>query len=305
MDRGGTTAAPGFFEEQQAAAVLKHGIQRRYLHMFVNKLGFRSPDHRVFYLDAYAGAGTYRDGAPGSPMLAAQTAEQVSRIRNLCCAYVEADRKTYRKLCEALATVPHTYRTYLGEISEHLDAIMADAGDSPMLAFFDPFGLGISFGELTGKVLARSRRTGSFRLGAPTEVLLNFSLLGLRRNAGHLMSVSEDATYLRARETILTRLDSFLGGDWWRPIWLSGDLDREQQILAGYIARLRDAAGGWGHYFIPVANRLGARPLYYLLLLTQHRDGLWLFNEAVSNASEQYRALFAVRRRAALALRGR
>lgn len=44
-----------YFEKKQAAAVLKHGILRRYLHVFVSKTG--SPAGEVVYVDGYAGPG--------------------------------------------------------------------------------------------------------------------------------------------------------------------------------------------------------------------------------------------------------
>lgn len=63
-----------FFEERQAAAILKHGILGRYVRTFCSKTGKESPGNRVVYLDGYAGQGAYDDGQPGSPILAAKTA---------------------------------------------------------------------------------------------------------------------------------------------------------------------------------------------------------------------------------------
>jgi hypothetical protein len=77
-------------------------------------------------------------------------------------------------------------------------------------------------------------------------VLLNFSLPGLRRNAGHLTSTKTTGSYPAARATIIKRLDDTLGGEWWQPIWRSGDADREQRILDGYLERLRKLPGDFG-----------------------------------------------------------
>ncbi len=65
-----------FFEERQGAAVLKHAILEQYLPLFVAKPGKFAPEHRVAYVDAYAGAGVYDSGEPGSPALAVATTER-------------------------------------------------------------------------------------------------------------------------------------------------------------------------------------------------------------------------------------
>lgn len=54
--------------------------------------------------------------------------------------------------------------------------------------------------------------------------------------------------------------------------------------------RVTELDGGWCVYSTPVANGLNARPSYALLLLTQHPDGWWNFNEACSIASGKWRA---------------
>jgi hypothetical protein len=54
-----------FFRKRQGAAVLKHGILRRYLLVFVMKAGRWAPERRVVYLDGYAGPGMYLDANLG------------------------------------------------------------------------------------------------------------------------------------------------------------------------------------------------------------------------------------------------
>jgi hypothetical protein len=114
------------------------------------------------------------------------------------------------------------------------------------------------------------------------------NLVKLRRNAGHLTSASDDVQYRRARPKLVDRVDATLGGDWWHAIWASGAPDRDDRILDGYIERLRTAAGGWAHAAIPVAQRADAKPVYVLVFLTQHPEGLWQFAEAVSLAHKAW-----------------
>jgi three-Cys-motif partner protein len=292
----GTTTPPGppggetpkrnaFFEEQRPAAVLKHRILRCYLQVFASKTGSTSAGNRVAYLDGYAGPGVYDNGRPGSPALAAETADTLAHIRDLEGYYVEADEDSYERLCRNLAGSES--RIYHGRVEEHLDGILERTEDAPLFAFFDPFGLGIPFDTLVNKVI---RRKGG-KLSRPiTEVLLNFSLPGLRRNAGHLDAVSDDPGYQKARETILARLDGVLGGDWWRTSWEAGDEEREVEIFRGFLARIRAAAPECGYLSVPVSKRWGGPVVYCLVFITTYQGGLWAFNNCLSTAMETYRA---------------
>lgn len=279
------TSTKHFFKEKQGAGVFKHGLLRRYVPVFVSKVGSTAQGGRVYYLDAYAGAGMYDDGTPGSPLLVAKTASEMARLRDLRGIYVEEDRKTCDRLRAVLRATGTDPMIYQGRIERHLDSILAKVGRSPLYAFFDPFGLGLPFDTLTECVLGRA--TGL--LSSTTEVLLNFSLPGLWRNAGHLVDpTSTHEPYLKARKTILVRMDAAMGGDWWRPIWASGTDDRIGQIVRGYWDRLKDAAGGWGSWLVAVSNRWGGPSVYFLIFLSKHPDGLWAFTESLSLAKEEY-----------------
>lgn len=283
--RSTDTSTKDFFKEKQGAGIFKHGLFRRYVPVFVSKVGSTAQGGRVYCLDAYAGAGMYDDGTPGSPLLVATTASEMARLRDLRGIYVEEDRKTCDRLKAALQATGTDPLVYQGRVERHLDSILAEVGRSPLFAFFDPFGLGLPFDILTQRVLGRA--TGF--LSAPTEVLLNLSLPGLWRNAGHLAEpTSSHQPYLKARKTILIRMDAAMGGDWWRPIWTSGVDDKVQQIVQGYWNRLKEAAGGWGSWLVPVSERWGAPPIYCLIFLSKHPDGMWAFTESLSLAKEEY-----------------
>ena len=115
-----------------------------------------------------------------------------------------------------------------------------DSGYS-LFAFIDPFGLSIPFDQIESILARTGRRVGGYRTA--TEVLLNFSFPGSRRTAGHLTSTRTEP---RSRDTIVQKLDSTLGGDWWQPIWIVGDPDRETRDLRGVPAPDRDVIGQVG-----------------------------------------------------------
>jgi three-Cys-motif partner protein len=277
-----------FFESPQAAAKLKHEILKRYLRVFVQKVGSRSRDHQVGYLDGYAGPGQYGDTSPGSPAIAVEVAETVGHIDQVVGHLVEKESSSCAALREFIEQRQPTWSVYEGNVEEHLDSILSATAGLPLFAFLDPFGLGLPLDTLTSQVLQRPAVVRGRR--CPTEVLLNFSLSGLRRNAGHLDSTSGNARYLTARQTILERLDKAMGGGWWRSIWQTHEsTEREDAIFEGFLERLSSSASGWSLFALPVSDRWQGRADYHLVLLTRHRDGIYFFNESVSLALEKYR----------------
>jgi len=278
--------ASTFFKTRQAAAVLKHELLVRYLRVFVQKTGSTAPGHQVAFLDGYAGPGAYEDGNRGSPAIAIDVARIVAANDNLRGFLVEDDPDTFSALQQFVAQERPDWSVYKGDIETHLPDILSKALGLPMFAFLDPFGPGIPFTALTGTLLGRSPGVATRRQRQATEVLLNFSLSGLRRFAGHLGSAK---TY-KAKDAFIDRLDSVLDGPWWRSIWETEPAStRETIILDEYMTRLSMAHGRWTVTPVPVADRWEGPPIYYLIHLTQHRDGEWEFNQALSMATEVYR----------------
>lgn len=283
----------GFFAAPQAAAVLKHGILRRYLPVFATKTGSRAGE--VTYLDGYAGPGLYDDGTEGSPALALQTAAALADFRGRATLHghlIEQDKRSVDALDELLGEFEAAWDVHHGRVDDHLPRILAGLNPStPLFAFLDPFGLPIPF-SMVVDILRRGGHPTSFgrASGAATEVLLNFSIPGINRVGGQLTGKGTDERWLRARDTMVQRMDEVLGGDWWHRIWTSGAQDRVEQILDGYKdLLLKKSAAGWGIFDVDVADRWQGPPSYHLLLLTQHADGVWAFNESLSLAMEEYR----------------
>lgn len=284
-----------FFEEPKPAAVLKHGILSRYLRPFVQKTGKTSKGGRVAYIDGYAGPGVYEDGSAGSPTVAVDIAGIVvdangeGRIDGY---FVERDHASAEALRALFIERDVSWPVYEGDVEQHLPAIVRRLpADEALFAFLDPFGLGIPLDMIESQLLTRAGpiKYGYRTDGAAAEVLLNFSFAGLRRTAGHLDTKGSDPRYLKARESIIVKLDRAMGGDWWQDIWRSEDPDREDMIRREYVKRITELPGGWRVFTVEVSNAINARPTYCLLLLTQHPDGAWLFNNAVSSASEEWR----------------
>lgn len=282
-----------FFEGPQGAAVFKHALLRQYLRPFVSKTGSRS-GRKVAYLDAFAGAGAYEDGSPGSPQLALATAEALSGIRELQCFFVETDRANFERLSGLIeqSSVADTTKAMRGDASEYLDEVMQQVVGLPLFAFVDPFGLGIPFEDLVGKLCNRTSWVNGRRVGPATEVLVNFVHAGVYRNASKIIVRTRDRVQRMNAAAVVERVNATLGGDWWQDIWRSGASTEVlvASIRTAYAKRVVDAAGpGWRHYTVQVQDSWKGKPVYDLILFTQHEQGLWVFNEATSLARQEFR----------------
>ncbi|HEV7720415.1 MAG TPA: three-Cys-motif partner protein TcmP, partial [Iamia sp.] len=255
-----------FFEEPQGAAVFKHALLGRYLVPFVTKTGSRSAGGRVAYLDAFAGAGSYEDGSPGSPSLAIETARALSSIRELRCYFVEADRRNFERLSSLIASseASATSEAMRGDATEFLQQVLKKASGQPMFALLDPFGLGIPFDDLTQQLLARSTWRYGRRQGPVTEVLVNFVHAGVYRNASKIEVRSKDPVQHANARAVVDRVDATLGGPWWQEIWRQGGTTEERvaAIRDAYSGRVVAAAGtGWRSYTVQVQDSWQGRPV--------------------------------------------
>jgi len=279
-----------FFKDRQGAAVLKHAILEKYLPAFVGKVGSSAPDGQVFYLDGFAGAGMYDDGTPGSPLLAARTAEFLSErnLRRLECIYVEQDRSNFDRLVAALTGATHVHHTYCDKIANVIDDVLARCDGAPLFAFLDPFGLlGMPFEEVVQRILVRHAEQRGQRV--VTEVLLNFSLVALHRVGGQLTGRPQSAASQKARATMIEGMDGSLGGSWWQELWLERGPERDIRIIEEYRARLVKAAPeDYGSWTVPVSDHPRSAPVYVLILLSAHREGFKTFNDALSSATEAF-----------------
>jgi three-Cys-motif partner protein len=274
-----------FFDERQAQSAFKHEILERYLPKFAAKLG--TSYRKVAILDGYSGPGRYADGTAGSPELVAKTALKLRAPgRAIQCIYVEQKKAYFLKLKEVLAGIPHDADPRHGKIEDELPKIVDSIGDTPLLAFLDPFGACLPLDVLTRNLLKRPRpehRTHK------TEVLINFSVRTLGRMAAQLEAEASTMKAVNAKNTTLEHVDAIVGGEWWRDLWLeTPEPYRERVLSEEYLKVLAETGEGWDVWPVPVPRYYGGPPVYYLLLLTQSYHGLWEFNNAVSMASRNF-----------------
>ena len=232
--------------------MLKHEILRQYVVPFVSKVGRNATGSRVVYLDGYAGPGSYADGTPGSPALVLQSAAQVAEFRSLDCYFIERKREDFKRLkilVEEARAKGINAEALHGRVEKHLDHVLERAEGAPLLAFLDPFGLGLSFDDLTGKIFGPRRPRGAG--WNATEALLNFSANAVRRIGGHLTA----ATEYRNTPATLAAMDAACGGSWWRDEFCDSKDNSEavERIANGYAKRVCKTIGS-GAWIVAVRN---------------------------------------------------
>lgn len=266
--------------------MLKHGILRRYLEVFATKASTNSEGRRVAFIDGYAGPGTYRDGTPGSPAIALESAERVASFRlprDLRCLFVEEHEGLAEELGVLVGEYEGDHQVYCSRIEDCLDDLVAQVQQMPLLAFLDPFGLGMPLERIVEAFLDRPNV-----VGRATEVILNFNLTGLPRFGGLLTSTKHNP----ARDAQLAAVDAVMGGPEWRDIWDPKDTEASSDAVAQLFCKQADKLSnrGWGYYRTGVGDKWDGRADYELILLTSHADGMWLFNQALSGAMEDFYA---------------
>jgi three-Cys-motif partner protein len=284
-----------FCDDKQGAAVLKHGILKRYLAVFASKVGSTARDHKVMYLDAYAGPGEYGGGAEGSPAIARATAQYLAKNRNLVGIYVEKDEENLEKLKKFLEGSPHEHYILEGNIEDHFDTVLKLVGDAPLIAFFDPFGLTVPMERLRA-LMERKRRDGSpIQAFATTELIINVSYPGIARVCGIINSekAKTNERVAKQRESLIQRANERLGGEWWQPIAIERASDWVEKIAHGYAQRLHDVMGV-GFFRVPISDRPDGGIAYELLLISRYtREAHWHFHEQVSLGNQDLRAFLA------------
>lgn len=202
-----TGANQAYWQKQHLPSMLKHTLLEKYVPQFAGMTGSNSKNHRVVFLDGYAGRGRYEDGTAGSAERVLQIARRQQDAVHLrwTCFFVEADSAAAR----SLQSVVREYAVgglqacaYHADVADVLPDVLQTAAGLPLFLLLDPTGLGLPFDCLV-QLLGTSRKDP----WPPTELLLNFSLEGVRRIAGQVASQ-------QGNEATMRRLDAALGGAW-------------------------------------------------------------------------------------------
>lgn len=293
------TKSDDFFKRSKAAqATLKHAILRQYLATFATATGTKSPNHRVGYIDGYAGAGEYVNeltgsSTEGSPAIALNEVRHqltLKEPRMLECTFIEKKEEHFEALARLVADAQKEglpVEAQKGDVTKLLAPAMERFRDLPLLVFLDPFGASLPHSASIPAVLGRSS-------DQPTEVLLNFSVETLRR-AGARIHELEDA---KGREATVSKMDNWLGGDWWREFFLDPkttvDTDaayEPAERITDEYARMVCKETKCNVFPVQIRRAASHKPLFRLMLFHPKPLAAYKFNTAVSSGNEKWRAL--------------
>lgn len=176
------------FEQFQDHTRLKHFLLDAYLKQWATILvrGLQRPGvvgPRLWFVDAFAGAGRDATGNPGSPVIAAEIAQAINaehfgvplnREEGMRIVAIEADSSRYELLKVNLQSYEDGAIVRSGTLAGIADRLLQHIGSDPTFYFLDPFGVDGLDAALLPRILS----------GPRTEVLLLFSDEGAVRLAG-------------------------------------------------------------------------------------------------------------------------
>jgi three-Cys-motif partner protein len=304
------------FESFQEHTRLKHLVLKSYLQQWATILLRNFP--RVLFVDAFAGTGRDRDGAPGSPIIAAQIAQRVNsradgppRMRVFA---IEQNARRYDALVDALA--PYTGKAK-SRFVFHSSGTLADRIDSfacritePTLLFLDPFGIAglerdvlvkalkgdhnellILFSDegavrLHGKVAAR-QPTREDKLASLTTPSLLGADFDAEQEAVAREAVENCLRGHQSSQQATLILERAFGGKWWQAIIEATPRDQRQRKFVDLYKRVLEESGALHVLSFSVDTKEG-RHKYFLLHASKSRRAYAAMKDAISRARRQH-----------------
>jgi three-Cys-motif partner protein len=244
--------------------------------LWATKVGFR--DAQIYVVDAFAGAGTYRDPttgeeSDGSPVIATRRAleyrdERPGKTMRVIC--VEKNDGNRRALEERLREFGDLAEVLPGTFAERLEEIAQRIGNAPTLVLLDPFGIKGIDAATCQRLLHRSGKTDVF-------VIAVFSFV--HRTGGQLTDTGAPRPDIPGAAANVAIVDAFFGGAAWRAVAIGhGDTaTRERAYLQLFFD---DVLGARYEYKLayPVRRTFDSPPRYWIVHASDYLDAAMLMN---------------------------
>lgn len=257
----------GFFDNLRDYSEIKLRILGKFLAPWAAKLGSmsRKGNRLIWYVDGFAGRGTYEDGSDGSPILGLRRARETLAERRgyqLSCFFVEKGLKnwsTLDSLADPFRGAGINVINRHGEFSALVPEIERETRGSPVLLFVDPFGISpLKFHEFRPLLERRW----------PLDLILTFQHRAVHRLASVHPHLITDA----------------IGTASWFERWSHiGEPAQQTQYV---LELLRQNVGRDGKFlevfYYPIRPSIRASPKYYLLFASRHYDAFELWNDQVA-----------------------
>lgn len=266
------SAGPEFFDTKRAWSVRKDRILGSYLAAYIPKVSTQG--YPILIVDGFAGAGKFKDGSPGSPLIIAQTISGSGKDAKLWA--VESNRLSAERLKHLLTDFGFA-KCINANFLDTLPSILREVQSHSVFFYLDPFAIkGLSLESLASIFDWVNR-------GRSVEVLINFNASAFSRCARAAMR-TETGGEPKDEEVIRSitpeELSSFAGGDWWKKVILKrlGFSEEVSLLIEGYCSRLRK------HFsevcFHEIREHINhSSPKYVLVFASRHPAALLLMND--------------------------
>lgn len=274
-----------FFHEIKDWSERKLNILEKYLDPFTKILGSQKRTEYVYYIDAFAGAGLYKDGSKGSAIRAAELAQQYERGNKsyrLRCINIEADPHNYKNLEKNTEQFGNIVLNLQGTFFDNVTNVLNQASNSPALCFLDPFGIkGIDAWDVIQKIIFR---------GAPTDFWIRFDHITLFRLAGFYDSDAAMAD--KNIETLCTTYGIHDKDKLFNLISGGSIEERRENAVNLYMENLKEEfqkvrGRGFAAYY-PIRSIIG-QDKYFLVFATGHLKGAIIASELICSIEEDYK----------------
>ena len=280
-----------FFDKKQEWSKIKDSLLSSYLLPYFQKIVYTW--RPVFYIDCFAGMGIFKDGQPGSPMIALNKRNEVlARASNIEAkidmCFIENNYESELRqnmITKYPAQDNYGSKTVIGGKYEDkiLDLLEAHKGYNVFL-YIDPYGI---------KSLDYGLFTRFLDFHPPSfEMLINMNSFGFIRAACRAMNIPCDdidvhdfieynSTEFDSSPKSIELLDRIAGGKYWREIVRkyrqekaynkNACFDAENEFSRSYKRCLRKIFT----YVLdmPMRLKVGGPPKYRLVYVTKHPDG--------------------------------
>lgn len=293
-----------FFDKKQEWSKIKDNLLLSYLPAYFQKILFtRRP---VFYVDCFAGMGVFKDGQPGSPMIALDIRRDALAKTQISDAQIDMcfiDKNYEAELRQNTSAYPefdsHGYKTIIGgKYEERILGLLEEHSGHNVFLYVDPYGIkALDYGLFMQSL---AFQPSSF------EMLINMNSFGFIRAACRAMNipcdgidvhelVEYDPTEFDSSPKSIELLDRIAGGTYWREIVgryrqekthdKEAGLRAENAFSKAYKQRLRKTFS----YVLdmPLRLKVGGPPKYRLIHVTNHHDGCTLMADNMMSRAKE------------------
>ncbi|MEZ4593812.1 MAG: three-Cys-motif partner protein TcmP [Chloroflexota bacterium] len=276
-------SSQAFFGELREWSERKLNILEKYLDPFVKILGSKQAVNHVYYVDAFAGAGLYRDGEKGSALRAAELAQsydQANKPYRLKCISIEADQDNFKNLQANTVSYGSLVQNYFGTFAENIDKVLQQTSGNPALFFLDPFGIKGMDWNLIQRIIHRGNATDLWiRFDHTAVTRLNERFKGRDKGARKSFDILCQSYGVNDR----TLLHKQLSGN--------SAKDRKQNAVQFYMSRLEnEIQKARGKHFVaayPIRSII-EQDKYFLVFATGHAKGASIASELICSSEDNY-----------------